>query len=461
MKLGNIDKIYFVGIGGIGMSAIAQWFCKAGFVVEGYDKTPSDITKKLETENIKIYFQDSETSISEIFKTNKTSTLVVYTPAIPKDSKILNYFIQNKYEILKRSQILSQLVQDKKSIAVAGTHGKTSISANLSYLLSKTSLSCSAFLGGVVKNFDSNVLINTDSEMVVVEADEFDRSFLTLYPQTAVISAIDADHLDIYKDKQKMVEAFEQFVKQVQKGGNVLIKHGVDINTNVNKNVKYYTYSINQKTDFYAENVQIKNGMYSFNLVSPFGNIENLKLSVPGLYNVENAIAALAAAIINNADAEQLKKALESYTGVKRRFDVQIRSNKLMMIDDYAHHPAEIEACIKSVRHLYPNKTITGLFQPHLFTRTQDFLEQFAKSLDLLDKALLIPIYPAREKPIEGVTSNAILKKMKLKNKYICEYNEAENKILDLKSDIYLIMGAGDIDRLVKPIKNKLEQKYL
>ncbi len=450
-------RVFFLGIGGIGMSAIAQWFSKLGLTVEGYDRTESDITRKLQDMGIKISFTDNVNAVSQSFKDEVDNSLVIYTPAIPKDNKIFNYFLNGNYTILKRSQILSELVSQKHTIAVAGTHGKTSISSMLAYLLSETDRSCSAFLGGVVKNFDSNVLINPHSDLMVVEADEFDRSFLTLFPQTAVVSAIDADHLDIYKDHDDMVKTFHQFVNQVSDGGNVLVKKGVELDKTANKNVEYYTYSATDKADFYAENIRIEDGMYCFNIVSPFGQIEDFRLGVPGLYNVENAVAAIGAALLNKADADDLKKALANYSGVKRRFDIQLKTNKTILIDDYAHHPTEIETCIKSVRHLYPNKTIAGVFQPHLFSRTRDFLDGFAHSLDLLDKALLIPIYPAREKPIEGITSKAILDKMTLPNKALCEYNEAVNQISKIQADIYLIMGAGDIDRLVLPIAKRLQ----
>lgn len=455
----NINKIYFVGIGGIGMSAIAKWFVEANYMVAGYDRTPSEITEKLRKKGIKISFDDKIESIPEAFKNNTKETLIIFTPAIPKDSKILNYFQKNNYKIIKRAEILAKLSANKNTIAIAGTHGKTSISSTLAYLLSKTSLSCNAFLGGISKNFKSNVLIHPQSKLMVVEADEFDRSFLQLYPNTAIISAIDADHLDIYKNKQQLLEAFEQFVKQVKKGGNVLLKKGIEINQNLNKEVQYFTYSADEKADFYAKNISIKNRKYHFDFVSPFGNFENFILGVSGRYNLENAVAAIAAALLNKANFVELKMALENYIGVKRRFDVQISSENLILIDDYAHHPAEIEACIKSVRELYPKKTITGVFQPHLFSRTQDFMDDFAKSLDLLDVALLIPIYPAREIPIPGISSESILNKMTLKNKYFCLYNEVVDKINNLQSDIYLIMGAGDIDRLVKPIKQQLEKK--
>ncbi len=460
MNLSTLNSVYFVGIGGIGMSALAQWFHEAGLFVAGYDKTPSDITSALEALGICVSFSDEVDAIPHEIKADIEKTLIVYTPAIPSTHLGLKYFFCNNFEVVKRSQALGILVKDKNSIAVAGTHGKTSVSSTLAYILSCTKLSCSAFIGGVVKKLKGNVVINPESELVVVEADEFDRSFLTLYPQIAIITAIDADHLDIYKNKEQIVEAFEQFVAQVKPGGKVIIKKGVPLDYSVNNKVTYYTYSITEKADFYTSNIHNDDGEYCFNLVTPVGTVKDLRLGAPGLYNLENAVAALAAAILSGADTNELLIALRSYNGVKRRFDIQIQSSKITLIDDYAHHPAEIEACVNSVKHQYPNKKITGIFQPHLFTRTRDFASEFAESLDLLDELILMPIYPAREKPIEGVTSHIIFDKMNLDNKIICEYNEVEQAVLAVDSDIYLIMGAGDIDRIVQPIKEKLLKKY-
>jgi len=460
MDLKTIHSVYFVGIGGIGMSALAQWFHEAGFNVAGYDKTPSEITEGLQAMGIDISFSDQIDAIPEIYKSNVEKTLVVYTPAIPSTHSGLAYFFTNKYQVVKRSQALGILVKDKNSIAVAGTHGKTSVSSTLAYILSCTKLSCSAFLGGVVKKLKGNVLIDPESELVVVEADEFDRSFLTLYPQIAIITAIDADHLDIYENKAQIIEAFEQFVAQVKPGGKVIIKKGVEFNREANNKVSYYTYSITEKADFYTTNIYLDNGEYTFNIVTPIGTIEGLRLGVPGLYNLENAIAALAAAILSGADTKELTIALHSYNGVKRRFDIQLVSEKVIFIDDYAHHPAEIEACIKSVRHIYPDKKITGIFQPHLFTRTRDFAGDFAESLDMLDELVLMPIYPARELPIKGVSSQIIFDRMHLKNKQLCEYKDVNKQVQESDSEIFLTMGAGDIDRLVTPIKETLIKKF-
>lgn len=442
------------------MSALAQWFHESNFKVAGYDKTPSDITQNLIDIGINVSFNDDLNEIPDDFKTSIENVLVVYTPAIPSSHSGLKYFFKNKYNVVKRSQALGMLVKDKNSIAVAGTHGKTSVSSTLAYILSSTKLSCSAFLGGVVKKLKGNVVINPQSDLVVVEADEFDRSFLTLYPQIAIITAIDADHLDIYENKKQIIEAFEQFVGQVKPGGKAIIKKGVDFNRTANTKISYYSYSITEKADFYTTNIHIKKGEYHFNLITPLGKIENLRLGVPGLYNLENAVAALAAAILSGADKDELIYALQSYNGVKRRFDIQLNTPKVVFIDDYAHHPAEIDACINSVRHIYPDKKITGIFQPHLFTRTRDFAEEFASSLDALDKAIILPIYPARELPIEGISSQIIYNMMKLKDKALVDYDELINVIDKTDSDIYITMGAGNIDRLVQPIKLKLEEKH-
>lgn len=460
MEITNVKNIYFLGIGGIGMSALAQWFHEAGFVVGGYDKTPSDITRMLEETGIFVTFNDSVEAIPSHFKTNTDDTLVVYTPAIPSSHPGLQYYFKQKYQVVKRSQALGMLVKDKECIAVAGTHGKTSVSSTLAYILSCTKESCSAFLGGVVKKLKGNVVINPNAELVVVEADEFDRSFLTLYPSLAVITAIDADHLDIYENKQQIVEAFEQFIGQVKPGGKVLIKKGVPFNYEANNKVTYYSYSITEKADFYPTNIKLIEGEYHFNLVTPVQTVEDIQLRVPGLYNLENAVAALSLALMAGANAADLVNALQEYNGVKRRFDVQLKSDKVILIDDYAHHPAEIEACVKSVRHIYPDKKITGIFQPHLFTRTRDFAGEFAQSLDLLDELFLLPIYPARELPIQGVTSQIILDQMKLAAKSICHYNQVEEKVLEAKGNIILMMGAGDIDRLVSPVKERLKAKF-
>ncbi|MBI9066944.1 MAG: UDP-N-acetylmuramate--L-alanine ligase [Salinivirgaceae bacterium] len=452
MKLENYHRIYFVGIGGIGMSALAQWFVKAGFKVAGYDRVASEITKNLAKIGVAVFYDDSEGMIPDEYKLAE-DTLVIYTPAIPKSHQGLIYFRNQSFNILKRSEALGLLVKDKSGIAIAGTHGKTSISSNTAWLLNE---SCSAFLGGIAKNLQSNVIVNPDSENVVIEADEFDRSFLTLHPSLAVISAIDADHLDIYKDKNEIVETFYQFIKQIKNGGILVYKNSLEIDKAINQDITYYTYSLDADADFYALNICAVDGFYEFDLKTPFGIIEAFKLGVPGLYNLENAIAALAMALFSGALPEELKEKLASYEGVKRRFDYQIRSEKLVFIDDYAHHPEEIKACINSIKHLYPGKTITGIFQPHLFTRTRDFADEFAKSLSLCDQLLLTNIYPAREEPIKGITSEIIFDKIESKQKKLLTYDNLLSQIKNIDTDIIVTMGAGDIDLLVAPIKEEL-----
>ena len=458
MKLEDIHRVYFVGIGGIGMSAIARWFNRFGITVSGYDRAVSDITNSLTSEGISIYYNNSIDSISEEFTNNKNNTLVVYTPAISESNNILDFFIKNNYKILKRSEVLGVLVSSKLGIAVAGTHGKTSISTNIAWLMYEK---CDAFLGGISKNINSNVIINKNSKNVIVEADEFDRSFLTLYPNIAIISSIDTDHLDIYNDFDNINKTFHQFISQIKVNGKLIYKLGLDIDKSVNKNIKYYTYSINnKKADFYASNIKIENGYYIFTLNTPNSQINNLKLGVPGLYNLENAVSALACTLFVDKDELYLRQKLESYNGVKRRFDYQIKSNKIIYIDDYAHHPNEIKATIESVRHLYPNKRITTVFQPHLFSRTKDFAQEFAQSLELSDNVILTDIYPAREEPIKNVDSNIILDKIENTKKTLCKYNELVDRVLSINTDIIITMGAGDIYKIVSEIKEGLIQKY-
>lgn len=454
MNVKDYHKVYFVGIGGIGMSALARWFNASGFRVAGYDKTPSDITQKLQNEGITITFDESEKAIVPEFRSN-TDTLVIYTPAIPKSHKGFNYFINNQYAIMKRSEALGWLVKENIGIGVAGTHGKTSISTTLAWLLNDN---CNAFLGGISKNLENNVIINAKAKNVVIEADEFDRSFLTLFPKLAIISSMDADHLDIYDNRSALIESFHQYIKQIVPGGLLIYHLGLPVNTLVNPSISCFTYSIDDElADIYASNILIYDGFYHFDLFFDGKRYPGFNLGVPGLYNLENAVAALGAAIMLKADIEKLRQNLASYQGVKRRFDIQIKTKNLVFIDDYAHHPREIEACVNSVRHLFPDKKITGVFQPHLFTRTRDFVDGFAEALSLCDKVILTDIYPAREEPIEGVSSKIIFDKITIKDKKFCAYNELVNNVLASNSEIIITMGAGDIDRLVPKIKEGLQ----
>ncbi len=458
MELNQYNRIYFVGIGGIGMSALASWFSEAGYCVAGYDKSASDITTKLEKEGISVSLDESVAAIPDDFKTDLDKILVIYTPAIPKQHEGLVYFNKNNYTLIKRATALGLLVKEKKGIAIAGTHGKTSVSTTIAWLLNQ---SCSAFFGGVSKNLESNVIINPSADKVVIEADEYDRSFLTLFPETLVITSMDADHLDIYSDKEEIVATFYQFIGQIKKDGILIYKNGLSIPININPEINYFTYSLQDITsDFYASNIHIVDGQYCFNWHYPQGMAADFLLGVPGLYNLENAVAALAAAWLNEASVNELKTKLATYKGVKRRFDFHIRTQPLVYIDDYAHHPEEIRVCIESVRHLFPNRKITVVFQPHLYSRTRDFAADFAHSLDLCDSVILVDIYPAREEPIAGVTSHIILDKMHLSKKVLCSYNQVLDQIDAQPIDILITMGAGNIDRLIIPISEALKHKY-
>lgn len=449
-------KVYFIGIGGIGMSALASWFHEAGYVVAGYDRTPSAITLQLQNDGIPVTFLDAITEIPPDFKQNKDEVLVVYTPAVPVTHQGLSFFQEHGFTVIKRSQALGLLVKDKLGIAVAGTHGKTSVSTNIAWLMKQ---SASAFLGGMSKNLESNVLISPLAQKVVVEADEFDRSFLTLYPEIAVLTAIDADHLDIYGSKDELLKAFESFIAQVKHGGKVLLNHRLVFNKKVNPNITYYTYGMHGNADYHAQNIKINQGFYHFDLVTPQKTITDLKLGVPGLYNLENAVAAVSVALLANTPLVQIQKQLESYQGVKRRFDFHIKTENLVLIDDYAHHPEEIKACIRSVRELYPDKKIVGAFQPHLYSRTNDFYLEFAESLDLFDEMVLTDIYPAREEPIEGVSSRLILKHMKNKHKSHCTLTEMAEVLAKKDAEVFVMMGAGDIERQIVNVKSKLLDK--
>lgn len=458
MELTEFDRIYFVGIGGIGMSALASWFAKAGYKVAGYDKTASEITQKLTNEGIAITFDESVEAIPGEYKTQSGNVLVIYTPAIPKTHEGLNFFSGNNYKVIKRSEALGMLVKDKSGIAVAGTHGKTSVSTTTAWLLNDR---CSAFLGGVSKNLESNVIIQPHTHNVVIEADEYDRSFLTLYPETAVVTAMDADHLDIYTDKNEIVQTFYQFIGQIKSGGTLVYKKGLDIPHSINPKITYLTYSLQDSTaHFYAKNIRLTNSQYYFDWVTPQGVFENMVLGIPGLYNLENALAAMAVTLLNGTPVERIKHLLAAYKGVKRRFDFQIRTPKLVYIDDYAHHPEEIRACVESVKHMFPGRTITTVFQPHLFTRTRDFAQEFAQSLDSCHSVILLDIYPAREEPIPGISSQLLLDLMKLKNKMLCPMDKLVDHLLISDLDILITMGAGNIDRLVKPITEALTNKY-
>lgn len=464
MEFDNIHNVYFVGIGGIGMSALARFFNAGGKSVAGYDKTPTPLTDELINENIQIHFEDDLKLIPPQFISveAKDKTLIVYTPAIPKEHAELNWFREKGYHVVKRSEVLGLITKQSFTVAVAGTHGKTTTSSILAHLLKQGGVDCNAFLGGIAKNYNSNLLLgknwSTNSKpVVVVEADEFDRSFLTLYPDIAIVTSTDADHLDIYQDKKNLEDSYREFVSQVKKDGVVIYKSGLELKNNQQQQ---FTYSITEPADFNGENIVVKNNRYSFDFTSKNKTIKSLSLGLPGRHNVENAVAAIAVAMQMNVSNESLVSALNSYQGVKRRFEYHIRNPKITFIDDYAHHPEELRAAISSVRELYPEKKITGIFQPHLFTRTRDFADGFAASLSLLDELLLLDIYPAREKPIPGVDSKMILEKVKSKSKILCTKDNLLNELKQREAEVVITLGAGDIDQLVQPVKELLINKF-
>lgn len=462
IQFDTVKRVYFIGIGGIGMSALARYFAKQGKLVCGYDRTQTGLTLELEKEGINIHYVDDVDLISKEYKTTKEGTLVVYTPAVPQNHSELEFFESKGYKIVKRAEALGVIAGAKKTLAVAGTHGKTTTSTLLAHLLSTSALGCDAFLGGISKNFSSNLVISAKgSENLVVEADEFDRSFLSLYPHLAIITSIDADHLDIYGDYDEMLRAYEAFASQIKHNGTLIIKQGLGLTPLMSVTVKAYTYSLKDKANYYISDLKIKDGFYHFNLNTPQGVIEDLKLGVPGLYNVENAVAASAAALLQGVTADELRLGLSTFGGVVRRFDVQYRGKKVIYIDDYAHHPEELRAAIISVREMYPGRKVAGIFQPHLFTRTRDFTWEFAQSLDLLDKVYLLDIYPAREEPIPGVTSNSILKLMECPDKGIYSKDDLLDKLKVDNIDILVSMGAGDIDKLVPKIVKILTDRGL
>ncbi|MCK4663689.1 MAG: UDP-N-acetylmuramate--L-alanine ligase [Bacteroidales bacterium] len=460
MNIKNINSVYFVGIGGIGMSAIARYFKSLGKYIVGYDRTDTELTKQLIKENIDIHFNDNVDFIPEYFKEekNKNEIMVIYTPAIPDNSSELNFFMKNDYRIYKRSEILGIISKNSRGIAVAGTHGKTTISSMIAHLLKQSSVDCTAFLGGILNNYNTNLLLSDKSDIIVLEADEFDKSFLKLHPYFAVITSVDADHLDIYGNKNELNKTFEQFISQIQDGGKLLIKKNLDINYSTNDNIKTYTYSLNDKADFYAQNIKLINGLYTIDLITPFGNIKNIEIGLPGRINVENAVAAIAVALLSGVKEIEIINAAKSFKGVKRRFDLKIISDNLIFIDDYAHHPEEIKACINSVKEMFPDKKITGVFQPHLYSRTYDFADEFATSLNLLDDLILLDIYPAREKPVKGVSSKLIYDKININNKSLCSKNSILNILEKKDIEVLITMGAGDIDQLIEPIMKLLNK---
>lgn len=452
MNIQNIKYVYFLGIGGIGMSAIARWFIANNFQVAGYDKTPTPLTTALEAEGIKIHFNDDINYIPEHFLADKAATLIVYTPAIPKAHSEYNWLIANGFELYKRSQVLGFLTENLFTIAVAGTHGKTTTSSMVAHILKQAGKNVTAFLGGITQNYGTNFLINEGPKDIicVVEADEFDRSFLTLSPNISIVTSTDADHLDIYGSHAHVLESFQLFVNKLKPSGTVYIQANQNL-TNV-EGTSQYKYSL-KTGEYCTQNLRIEEAVFKFDLKHPNGIINEIEMALPGYHNVENAIAAAATCLQVGVNEQDIKKALASFGGVKRRFEYQIRTKDCIFIDDYAHHPTEIEAFLTSVKALYPNHKLTAIFQPHLFSRTNDFQEEFAKSLELADDLLLLDIYPARELPMPGVTSSIIFDKIKNQNKTLCTKVNVIDMVKIKKPTLLVTIGAGDIDTLIAPLK--------
>ncbi len=455
--------VYFIGVGGIGMSAIARFFNVSGKRVAGYDHTPTALTGKLEAEGIEITYSDDESAIPGDFTGGGEAAgkvLVVYTPAIPKNNRIFQYFSTSGYTMVKRSELLGIIANDGRCIAVAGTHGKTSVCTITAHLLMQTEPGCNAFLGGIARNYDNNLLISKGSDLFVVEADEYDRSFLHLYPHIAIVTSMDPDHLDIYGSYEEMARGFNAFAGQVKERGLIICREGVPLDTGARKDVRVLTYGIAGDADYLARNIRIgSGGLPVFDVVTPEGEIRDLNLGVPGRFNVENAVAAIAAALNCGANKEDIRAGLKSFRGINRRFDVRINIPGTVLIDDYAHHPQELKACISAVREIFPERKITGIFQPHLYTRTRDFSGQFAESLGALDELVLLDIYPAREEPLEGVTSELIFNKVKLENKIMCRREQLPEIVGGMETDVVLTLGAGNIDAMVEPVSKVLFSK--
>jgi UDP-N-acetylmuramate--alanine ligase len=456
----DIEGFYFVGIGGIGMSALALYFNREGYSIAGYDRSSGRITDSLAAAGCDISFKDEIAGIPSLFKEirNRGKVIIVYTPAIPADSRILNFFRNNGYELYKRSEVLGEISSRTDTIAVAGTHGKTTVSTMIAFLLKQSHVDCSAFLGGISKNYDSNLLTGK-GRYTVMEADEYDRSFHRLSPLMAVVTSVDADHLDIYGDHETMIAAYNEFCGKIKKGGTLLI------NSRIKKNIIYpggvtcLTYGQDPDADFMSFDIEHKGDYYRFSIKTPDRTISDLHFPFPGIINIENLTAAIAIALKCGVTENEIRKEITLFLGVRRRFDIRVNLPGIAYVDDYAHHPEEIRACVMSLREYFRGRKITGIFQPHLFSRTQDHAEGFAAILDELDEVILLPIYPAREKPIPGVSSELILDKMKLKRKRLISFDEIPERLDLRKIDVLVTIGAGDIDRLVEPIEEKIRRE--
>ena len=454
----QIESVYFVGAGGIGMSAIARYFISRGLVVAGYDKTPTELTRQLEKEGMLIHYEENVDEIPHACK-NPDTCLVIYTPAIPTSHQELQYFREHGYEIQKRAQVLGTLTRQMKGLCVAGTHGKTSTSAMCAHILHQSSMDCNAFLGGISKNYGTNYILAPDSDYVVIEADEFDRSFHWLSPWMSVITATDPDHLDIYGTKEAYLESFRHYTELIQPGGALIVHRGLEMQESLQEGVRRYDYS-RDEGDFHAENIRIVDGTITFDFISPIECVANVELGQPIPINIENGVAAMAMAQLAGCTAQELRVGMMTYGGVDRRFDFKIKTPRLVFLSDYAHHPNEIMASARSLRELYSNRHITAIFQPHLYTRTRDFYQEFADALSLLDEVILTNIYPAREEPIEGVTSQLIYDRLRPGiEKQLIDKDDVLQLVKSRTFDVLVVLGAGDLDAQVPQITRLLQQK--
>lgn len=458
MEIKDIKAVYFVGAGGIGMSAIARYFISKGMVVAGYDKTPSDLTLRLEQEGMLIHYEENVNEIPHACK-NPNSCLVVYTPAISSTHKELQFFREGGFEIQKRAQVLGALTRSHKGLCVAGTHGKTSTSTICAHIMHQSHLECNAFLGGISKNYGTNYILSDESDYVVIEADEFDRSFHWLSPWMSVITSTDPDHLDIYGTKEAYLESFRYYTTLIQKGGALIIHKNLEMKANVQEGVRVYEYSRNEG-DFHAENIRIADGEITFDFISPIENVYDVEMGQPVPINIDNSIAAMAMAQLNGCNGEELRYGIKTYHGVERRFDFKIRDDRHVLLSDYAHHPKEIYQSAKSLKELYAGRKITALFQPHLYTRTRDFYKDFAEALSMLDEVILCDIYPAREEPIPGVTSQLIYDNLaEGVKKSMVRKDEVLDMVKSRDFDVLVVLGAGDLDNLVPQIADIIKEK--
>ena len=448
------QNVYFIGIGGIGMSNLARYFLSQGKNVGGYDRTKTPLTEALRNEGAFVHYEDSINEIPTPFL-EKETTLIVYTPAVPASHSELTYFSENRFMLMKRAQVLGEITKSSDAICVAGTHGKTTVSSMIAHLLRQSAMDCNAFLGGILKNYDNNLLLSEKSQITVVEADEYDRSFHWLRPWMAVITSADPDHLDIYGTAEAYRESFEKFTSLIRPDGFLLIRKDAPVTPKCDNSVQIFTYS-ETEGDYLAQNIRIGGGEIVFDFVSPVEKIENLSLGVPMKINIENAIAAIAVARTCGATPDEIRHGIATYSGAKRRFDFRIKSNDIVFIDDYAHHPQELTVAIESIRALYPNRKVTGVFQPHLYSRTRDFVDEFAESLSLLEEVILLDIYPAREEPIEGVSSQLIFDKITSLEKTLLKKSELLDFLKTKELDVFVTFGAGDIDELLDEVETML-----